>query len=146
MNGKLLLFTFILLIPALSVLGHDLYMAYGADEEKIEKLKDLEFDHGVFHLSDIGRLWIAYAPDSLNDVRRSVSLSTWQNFVAPLMEQTALLVALVPVILMYFLVAIFWLLRIGPYAGVKNMKTKAGNDFSVYDKHEKKGKVKYGRK
>lgn len=145
MRGKLFLLTFIFLLPAFAALGHDLYIAYGANEEKLEQLQALDINPGQFHLSDIGHLWVVYAPDSLNDVRSNVSLSTWENFIAPLLEQTAVIVALVPVILLHFINAIMWMLGLGAYAGSRVVKSSAGKEFSVYDKHKEK-KAKYGRK
>lgn len=146
MRGTILLISFILLLPAFAVLGHDLYMAYGDSDEKIEQLKELDIDPGVFSMSDVGRLWIAYAPDSLNTVRANVSLGTWENFIAPLMEQTAFLVALIPLLFFYLITAIFWLLGLGPYSGTRALKKAGKSDFSVYERHNKKGPAKYGRK
>ncbi len=146
MRGTILLVTFILLLPAFGVLGHDLYMAYGDSDEKVEQLKELDVDPNVFALSDVGRLWIAYAPDSLNMLRENISLATWENIVAPLMEQTALLVALVPLMIFYLFTAIFWVLGIGPFTGTRMVKKAGKKDFSVYERHNKKSKTKYGRK
>lgn len=75
------------LIP-LTVLGHDLYMAYGQDDE---------IDLGKpFHLSYVGWLWETYAPDSFRSFRANIDPETWAKWIRPVMEQSALLVSVIP--------------------------------------------------
>lgn len=146
MNGTLKFLTFLFTLPPLGVLAHDLYIIYGNEEEKVEKLKNLQIDPDHFTLSDVGRLWMGYAPDSLNTVRDSISLNTWQSFLAPLLEQNAMLVAAIPLILLLLITGIMWVLGLGPFTRSEfSGKKEAGMGVATFDR-DKAQHRKYGRK
>ena len=150
MNGVVKFLTVLLLIPALVVLGHDLYVKFGDTDEKVEKLKELDIDHKQFALSDVGWLWSRYHPESLNQAREMAGDDIWLTYITPILSQKAIFVFLAPLILLYLIYGGFWLAREGistaQMAG-KRKGMKAGKDTanSVYDRHDQNKKAKYRR-
>lgn len=106
MNKNIWLWTFILLLPALAVLGHDLYIAYGNTDKKIENLKNLDVELDAFSLSDIGWIWLRYSPKTLETFKDSITKENWDDWVVPTLEQTTLLVSLIPFVTLYFILGL----------------------------------------
>lgn len=144
MCERFYLWLFILLIPAFVVLGHDSYIAFGETEQKINDLKHMQFDDHNFAFSDLGYLWIAYAPGSLNMLRDMISSENWEGILAPLIEQKAIFLALIPAV-------IFTLFHIieSVIERLTVLRTKksnpSGGDF-LNKRREKAGQKKYSRK
>ena len=105
MRGVSLL-CFLFILPALLVLGHDLYLAFG--------------EEGTFlpvKLSDAGWLWTTYAPDLYDRARESLDPGFWTRWVEPILRQKALAVAAVPALCLYALLFALKLFGRGPFSG-----------------------------
>ena len=139
-----ILIGFILALPALSVLGHDVYRAYnntalqGADR---------------FAFSDVGWLWIHYSPDSYDWAHNTFDADMWNDIIDPVLQQHAFYVAAVPFALFLAIVFFMKLFGLGSFEGrgffqlfgrTGKSKMKKG-DFSFSGAGAKK-KAKYKRK
>lgn len=131
---------FILALPAFAVLGHDIYMAYN----------NTALDVGErFYLSDLGWLWVKYEPNSYNFVIESTDPEIWNNFIDPILRESALYVALVPLAILLGVVFVLKLFGLGVFEGqgifAPRIKQKKGGDFSFSGRGGKK-QAKYKRK
>ncbi len=133
---------FLLLIPAMAILGHDVYLAYTKIEQDASQ---------PFHLSDVGWLWVTYSPASYDWLHDSVDPEIWTAVFSPLMRATALLVAVIPAVAVYVTSLILKLMDPGTisiatriFTGKGAKLKKGGYAFKGLDKE--KGRVKYKRK
>lgn len=135
MRGIFLL-CFVLLIPALAALGHDLFITY----------QDQDFTKPMM-FSDLGYLWTHYEPGSYKWARENIDQSTWDSTLTPLLEQTSVIAAFVPAGAVYILLLILKLLNLPPFSdGVRVGKGKKKGDFSYKNSDKSKGRFKYNRK
>ena len=128
---------FLLALPCMAVVGHDIYFTY----------LRMERDHITFpealQWSDLGWLWVEYAPKSYDWVHNSVNPAMWETAFLPLLEQSAVVVALIPAIVVYAYLLAARFTRLWPFADA--VKKSAGKyAFERVDQH--KGKMKYKRK
>lgn len=139
----LYLIAFILLIPALAVLGHDIYMAYNNTELEVTER---------FWLSDLGWLWVNYSPDTYNWAVDNTDAAIWNSIVDPLLQESALYVSSAPFAAFLVIIIFLKIFGIGPFEGqglmtfiqTAGIKKKKG-DFSFSGGGSKK-KAKYKRK
>lgn len=80
----------------LVILGHDIYLAYRQADQGIGRAME------YFTLSDVGWLWVHYAPGSYEAVKESVSTALWESTILWLLEQTALFVVIAPALIILF--------------------------------------------
>jgi hypothetical protein len=132
MRGLVIL-CFLLALPPLAVLGHDVYLAYYGP--------DMKPDHAI-QLSDVGWLLKTYTPDAHQWLVDNTDKDVWDKYVGPLLEQTALFVALPPFLLAAFITLVIKLVNWRPAGGGKFKGKKSGIAFG----EEKGGKTKYKRK
>lgn len=138
----LYLIAFILALPALAVLGHDVYLAYNNTQLDVTER---------FYLSDLGWLWVTYHPSSYHWAMDNVDPTLWHSVVDPLLQTSALYVLGAPFAAFVVIVTILKIFGIGPFEGnglnmtMFNAKYKKKKDFSfgAGDKHKK---TKYKRK
>lgn len=127
---------FILLLPAFGALGHDIYVTY----------KDQDFTKTMM-FSDVGYLWTNYEPDTYEWTKKNVEPATWDNIITPFLEQTSVIVAAIPALLLMSILLILRLLHLPPFADtVKVKKGHKKGDFSFGSGENKKGKMSYKRK
>ncbi|PJB70281.1 MAG: hypothetical protein CO093_08420 [Alphaproteobacteria bacterium CG_4_9_14_3_um_filter_47_13] len=140
-----LLICFILSLPAFSVLGYDIYMAYNNTE-----LQGTD----RFWLTDLGWLWINYMPSSYDWAVDNLDPLVWNGFVDPLLQQSAFYVALVFPAVFIIIYGLMKLLGLGsfkgqgfslPQFGRKPKVTKKKGDFGFSGAKDKKH-TKYKRK
>lgn len=109
MSNKLKIFCCIALLPALLVLGHDIYVALFGQQDvthAVGALEDLDIQPREFHLSDTGYLWTTYLPDSYKSFRANMDDGPVKDFIIFILKQWAILIALVPGIISASLVAL----------------------------------------
>ena len=133
MNGIFLL-CFILAIPAFVALGHDIYLTY--QEQDFTK---------TMMFSDVGYLWTTYSPETYAWAKENFEPGTWDAFLTPLLEQTTVLVALVPSIVAFIIAMLLKTLGLPPFAAARAGKT-TGKNFSFGSGDRQQGKFKYKRK
>ena len=137
------LLAFVLALPALAVLGHDIYLAYNNTELEITER---------FWLSDVGWLWVKYSPDTYNWAVENTDAVIWNGIIDPLLQQSALWVAGAPFALFLAVMLLLKIFGMGPYEGqgmlrltalARVKKTKGDYTFSG---GASKKKMKYKRK
>ncbi len=88
----------------LAALGHDLYLWY-------DKYEDfMEYDKIVW--SDIGYLFVNYAPDFYDDMQDMIGAEMWNSYMIPIMEANAIIFsAVLPGLMLVYLgiAKVFWL-------------------------------------
>jgi hypothetical protein len=132
MRGLVILCFLLALLP-LGVLGHDIYLAYYGP--------DMKPDHAI-QLSDVGWLLKTYAPDAHQWLVDNTDKDMWDKYVGPLLEQTALFVALPPFLLAAFIALAIKLFNWRPAGGGKFKGKNSGIAFG----EEKGAKAKYKRR
>lgn len=127
---------FLLVLPIFAVLGHDIYATY----------KDQDFSKTMM-FSDVGYLWTRYEPDTYKWAQNNVDQETWDNILTPVLEQTSLLVAAIPAIVVFSLLLILRLFNLPPFASdVSVQKGHRKSRFSFGSGDRSKGPMKYKRK
>ncbi len=119
MNG-ITLFCFVLLLPALACLGYDGYMYY----------LSLEEDKGLpFSFTDLGYLWVTYAPDSHDWALDLIGKQAWGNIVSPVLQLPAVLIFLLLALPFYIGFGICWLFGARPFSKASGGKKKKKDEF-----------------
>lgn len=137
----LVILCFLLALLPLAVLGHDIYLAYLAAEEA-----NVSFGSRPILFSDVGWLWVTYAPESYDWARAEISTDQWKEWVDPVLQQTALIAAAVPVVCMTALVLVLKILQGLPFISrLKPSRKKSSGDFAIGGEGAKK-KMIYKRK
>ena len=139
----------ILLIPFLVALGHDLYINYFSDDEKIREVKALRINPEKFLVSDMGWVWNEYSANSMETVRDSVEPKTWAAKIDPVLQLPTMIVGLIPwaitlVYLSFSALFGFWPCT-SSVISFGGMRRRKNDDFAVY-KHAKAKSVKYKKK
>lgn len=135
MNGIFLL-CFILAIPAFAALGHDIYLTY----------QDQDFTKTMM-FSDVGYLWTTYSPESYAWAKDHIDPGTWEVFLTPFLEQTTVLIALIPAILTFIIAMLLKIFNLPPFAqSAKAGKGPKGKNFSFGSGDRNQGQFKYKRK
>ncbi len=141
------LLAFILSLPALAVLGHDVYLAY----------TNIHLEAGErFYLSDLGWLWVNYSPDSYDWMIENTDATIWNGFIDPALKESALLIACGPLALYVSIVLIMKIFGLGSFEGQglfkplpkagKNKAQKKKGDFAFSSSNSAKKQTKYKRK
>lgn len=125
------LLCFLLIVPALACLGHDAYIYY------LNTQKGLDIP---FQLSDLGYLWVTYAPESFAAVKESFSPESWR-WIDMILEQSGVVLFGGLSVLIYAVLGLCWLLGVWPFARIP---TTARANLGLPG--ESKGPVKYSRK
>jgi len=133
---------FLLTLPPLAALGHDLYLAYWQKEE-IDITEP-------FHLSDVGWLWEKYSSDTLRIAKAGFDPSTWQDFVLPVLKTDAVIAAGIPALIFFATIFTLKAMRSGAFAlkmgtGGGGHRPKKSSDFG-HGGDRKAAPVKYKRK
>ena len=127
---------FLLALPVLAALGHDIYITY----------QDQDFSKPMM-FSDVGYLWVHYEPDSYKWAQENVSQGTWDSFLTPFLEQTTVVMAAVPAAIVYSLLLILKLCNLPPFSdGVRVGRGHKKGKFAYGNTDKSKGRFKYNRK
>jgi hypothetical protein len=145
MSGGLKFFCFLLLIPFLAAIGHDLYVAYYSDPEKVAKLEMLDIDPQAYQVSDAGYLLLHYAPGFYEDARTTIGEASWMKYVDPVLKQYTFVVALIPAVLFYFYLLVAFVIGLPPFSGSRFVK-KAADYTEPYERRNTETAFKYKRK
>lgn len=154
MNDGVKVWIFLLLLPFLAAIGHDLYASYYAAEEERTKLVEYyDIDPGAFKISDAGYLLVTYAPDAYNTLRESVGPERWMKWVDPILRLYSFVVALIPLAVFLTWLLISRILDIWPFMGNvarAHRRTPAAPKSSdrlnqISKRNNEKGKFKYKR-
>ena len=147
MRSFLLFMCFLVTLPLLGAVGHDIWHAMN-DKDGLDFTKPFPF-------SALGWIWKTYDPDSLKWARDNVDSDFWKSYIAPVLEQKSVIVAGIPALCVYALTLFLKLFGIPPFEGegvfshrIRFGKSKMGGgskDYSFRDDKKTK-KTKYSRK
>lgn len=143
MSGGVKTFLFILIIPLLLAVSHDVYLNYLSNSDKIEQIASMSVSPDEFQMTELGWVWLEYSEESYALVKESVSEKTWAKYIGPTLNMKTIIVSAAPIPIGLFLTLFAWVLGIWPFAHVHKPKKKVAP--TVYT-NEKTKKVKYGRK
>lgn len=127
---------FLLILPILGALGHDIYVTY----------QDQDFSKTMM-FSDVGYLWTNYEPDTYKWAQKNVDQGTWDHVLTPILEQTSVVVAAVPALVTFSILILLRIFNLPPFrsdVSVKPGHRKGRFGFGSGDKGT--GKMKYKRK
>lgn len=105
---------FLLVLPILAVLGHDIYVTY----------QDQDFTKRMM-FSDVGYLWTNYDPDTYEWAKKNVDQDTWDNLLTPFLEMTSVIVAAIPALVIFSLLLILRFFKLPPFAPPMSKSKKA---------------------
>ena len=145
MSGGVKTFLVILLIPFLAGAGHDVYLNYFSNDEKIKQAKRLQINPEDFLASDLGWVWGNYHPASMEMARGAVEPEIWQSNVDPILQLPAMVVGLIPFALGVIYSLLAFVLGIWPFSRYGKLRKQKDDDFAVY-KHAKSNAIKYTKK
>ncbi len=151
MAGSAKLWCFILLLPLFAVLGHDIYGNYFQTPEKqMAFLQTLDFNPDDYHASDLGYLFVTYAPQTFDLLRDMVGRDNWAGWVDPVLQMRSYIVALVPPGLFAVWLLIARIFEVWPCSGgrIKRVQSAemAAISKSFYDKRDKGVKFNFKRR
>lgn len=138
------LLIFVLLIPAMIALGHDIYLFY-ENHAKDAPMVTTDIIQEEFKFSAFGFIWTNYAPESYKMTRLSLEADTWA-MVDQFLTITAFYAGLTFAGVIVAFMAFFALFGLGPmaseggriYGGKEKTPPKIGG--------KKTGKMEYKRK
>lgn len=143
-NVKLVLF--ILLIPFLMALAHDVHLNYMSTPEKMREFKSMRINPDEFQATALGWVWTQYSPGTYGMVRDTTAEEMWRGYIVPILKIDTIIVSIVPFALGVIITLLLWLFGVGPFKHLNRFKSfKAKKEYSVYA-NEKAKKTKYGRK
>lgn len=145
MSSSVKTFVFILLIPFLAGLGHDLYLNYFSDKQKIEQVKRLQIDPEKFLASDLGWIWENYFPASMETARGMVEPEIWQLQVDPILQMPTIIVGIIPFFIGCVFLLLAFVLGVWPFSRYGKLRRQKEDDFAVYS-HAKEKAVKFTKK
>jgi hypothetical protein len=125
---------FIFALLPLSVLAHDAYRWYEAQENG---------QNLPFSLSDLGYLWMTYHEESHDMALEELGAEQWNENIKPVLRMPAAFVTAVPAVVFGLLFGILWLFGSWPFNRL-HMRKGGGSDFAA-TQHRKKG-LSYKRK
>lgn len=105
MSDSAKIWCFLLLIPFLAVMGHDIYANFLASEEDISRLESLNLDPKSYHASELGYLLVTYTPGLYENIQSLSDIKIWFTWIDPLLRLYSFVVALIP-----FVLFVTWLL------------------------------------
>lgn len=132
---------FILLIPALAALGHDIYINFFENSEKLAKIEALDIEPEKFQFSDMGYLWLTYAPESYELARENTTPSLWSPGLNMILSLPSIVIGAIPAAIFSVIMIFINLLRANPF---KRGISAAGHPNRENSRN--KGSIKYTRK
>lgn len=134
---------FILALPLLAAIVHDVYINYFSDDKKIQEARNLRVNPDDFLVSDTGWVWQYYHADSLIMLRESMDAEQWSKSVNPILKTPTMIIGMVPLGVGCVYLIIAFILGIWPFS--KFRRKENPNDYAVYE-HAKAKKIKFNRK
>lgn len=146
MSGGGKIFLFILLLPFLAVLGHDVYYSYFSNDDKIRQVERLNIDPNAFEMSDLGWIWNNYSPDTMEIARDGVEPDIWKEKVDPILQYPAMIVVIIPFAMGLIFCLFARILGVWPFADKMSSFSRKGKESDAVYKHAKSKALKYSRK
>ena len=143
MSSSVKTFLILMFIPFLLAAGHDIYLNYFSDNEKILHARSVQINPENFLVSDLGWVLYHYIPKGMDIARDTTKPETWEEKIDPILRLPTMVIGLIPFIgsLIYSLLA--FVLGIWPFSHAGQTRNEKESDFAVY-KHAKE--TKYSKK
>lgn len=125
-----LVIVLILAVPALAALGHDLWMMTDPAKRGWDITRP-------FELSDLGWLWVTYAPDSFRFFHEFLPDWMWKGLVDPVLRSSSVFVLLVIPVIGFVVFVI---------KGFTGREKFVSFSFRDPDADHDSGRIKYKRK
>lgn len=129
-GGKKLLF--LLFLPFLLAVSHDVYFNYFSSDQKIRQVKQLRIDPEEFMASDLGWIWHNYHPASLETARTMVEPTIWKAQVDPILQLPSMVVGIIPFIIGCVFLILAFILGVWPFSKYGAARKESKEDFVVY--------------
>lgn len=133
------LFCFVVILPALAALGHDIWYAFTPERASLTQ---------PFYFTDLGWLWLRYAPDSFGWLTRAVDADIWEKYFKPVMAAKSAAVLAIPAFAAYAVLFVlrvfaFWpFARLRPFIDIRPRQ----EPYTFEDVRPRKKKIDYKRK
>jgi len=134
MPGAAKMLLFVLLLPFFAALGHDVYINYFSDDDKIKEFKKLQIDPEDFKISDLGWVWQHYSPDTLETAKDTVGADEWKEKYDPILQKPTMVVGLVPAAIGAGYLLIAFVLGIWPFIRFAKQRQEDSANYGVYKK------------
>lgn len=138
------LWCFLLLIPFFLAIGHDFWANYYSTQEQKTRLESFEIDPTAYQGSDVGYLFVTYAPSFYENTRTVVGEEVWTKWIDPVLRLYTAVVALIPAVLFAIWLLISRIFDIWPFNGPINLSQK--NTGEVYQRKKSGEQFKYKRR
>lgn len=140
------LFMFIILIPAIAALGHDIYLftQNSSVNEATELLQENAANADSF-FADLGFVWTEYAPESYKQTVEILEPEQWK-VVNGILAHKAVIVALAFAGAVYALLFLLSLLKVWPFATAKADKFSSNKRANEIMGRSSSKRMKYKRK
>lgn len=145
MSGNVKAFLFIMLLPFLAAMSHDVYFNYFSDDQKVKQIKRLQIDPEEFMVSDLGWIWDTYYPTSMKTARTMVEPDVWKAQVDPILQLPSMIVGLIPFFLGCIFLLLAFVLGVWPFSRYGRARRENEDDYAVY-RHAKTRAVKFSKK
>jgi hypothetical protein len=135
----------ILLIPFLLAVGHDIYINYLSDDEKIREIKSLRIDPNKFMMSDTGWLWQEYSPSTMEMTRDMTEQDYWKNKIDPILQQPSIYLTILPFLGGVVGLILTFILGVWPFSRLRDQRKRDKAGYGIYKKARGR-KITYGKK
>lgn len=133
---------FILLVPFLLSLGHDLYLNYVSNSPRAEQIKSLRVAPNALIVSDAGWIWQEYASSSMQTIKDTVGKDLWEQNIDPVLKKPTMSLTIIPFVIGIVVLLVTFILGIWPFPK-HDHRIKARP--TTY-RHETGKKMKYKKK
>ena len=151
MGDKIKLWCFILLLPFVAAVGHDIWASFYADEKVKEKVETLSIQPEevveATRASDFGYLFLTYTPKFYEKAREAVGADNWAKWVDPILRMYTAVVALIPLAIFLIWLVIARVFDIWPFSkGVAGLGKGKKGSTDLHEQRNKGGSFKYKRR
>lgn len=126
---------FVLAIPALAALGHDIYLTY----------QDQDFTRTMM-FSNLSYLWTHYSPDTYIWTMKNADPELWKNIIVPVLRCYTIIAAAAPAICVYTLLILLKVFNLPPFRDVSVRGGHKKGSFGFKSSDPVKSQFKYKRK
>lgn len=133
---------FILLIPFLLSMGHDLYLNYVSNSPRAKQIKSLRAAPNALIVSDAGWIWQEYSPKTMQTAKDLIGPDIWESNIDPLLEKPTSSLTILPFVPGVIFILITFILRVWPFSKHDHRIRARPTTY----RHETGKKVKYKKK
>ena len=129
------LLCFILILPVLGALGHDVYVTY--QDENFAK---------TMMFSNVQYLWTHYSPETYVWSMKNIDPALWKGYIVPVIQLYTVIAAGIPAAIVFSVLILLRLLGLPPFRDVSVARGHKRGQFGFKSTNAAKGRMKYKRK